>query len=237
MTTRRWFAVLAIPLFLAACGGEGEGAPSPRPGAGEGEEPPLENAVAQADAYIARQTIDKSRDGWRTRLPKPPKFTFDRAHTYTWVLETTQGTMKFRLLADTAPMHVSSTIYLTRLGFYDDLGFHRVIQGFMAQGGCPLGTGTGGPGYTYEGEFAPGIVHDKPGLLSMANAGPGTDGSQFFLTFKPTSWLDGKHTVFGEVTGGADVIRKLESLGQPGQAPSHTPREPIKIRRATIEVR
>jgi cyclophilin family peptidyl-prolyl cis-trans isomerase len=135
-------------------------------------------------------------------------------------------------MPDVAPVHVSSTIFLTRLGFYDGLAFHRVITGFMAQGGCPLGTGTGGPGYQYAGEFDKKAKHDRPGLLSMANAGPGTDGSQFFLTFVPTPWLDGKHTVFGEVTEGIDALKALEKRG----SESGKTREPLSIQKATITV-
>jgi cyclophilin family peptidyl-prolyl cis-trans isomerase len=121
-------------------------------------------------------------------------------------------------MPEAAPMHVSSTVYLTRVGFYDDLIFHRVIDGFMAQGGDPTGTGRGGPGYKYAGEFSGDLKHDKPGLLSMANAGPGTDGSQFFLTFVPTPWLDGRHTIFGEVVEGMDALQQLEAAGsQSGQ--------------------
>ena len=129
-------------------------------------------------------------------------------------------------------MHVSSTIYLTKLGFYDDLAFHRVITGFMAQGGCPLGTGTGSPGYSFGGEFDRSVRHDRPGLLSMANAGPNTDGSQFFLTFVATPHLDGKHTIFGEVVEGMDTVKKLEQAG----SDSGTPREALEIEKATIEV-
>ena len=110
-------------------------------------------------------------------------------------------------------MHVSSTIYLTKLGFYDSVSFHRVIKGFMAQGGDPLGTGTGGPGYNYDCEYGGGSRHDKPGKLSMANAGPGTDGSQFFLTFVPTPHLDGRHTIFGEVVEGMATVKELEAKG------------------------
>jgi cyclophilin family peptidyl-prolyl cis-trans isomerase len=102
----------------------------------------------------------------------------------------------------------------------------------MAQGGCPLGTGTGGPGYQFAGEFKPNVKHTKPGLLSMANAGPGTDGSQFFLTFVPTPWLDGKHTIFGEVTEGMDVLKKLEALGSESGATS----QPLAMEKVTIEV-
>ena len=110
--------------------------------------------------------------------------------------------------------------------------FHRVISGFMAQGGCPLGTGTGSPGYKFGGEFSPTVKHDVPGLLSMANAGPGTDGSQFFLTFVPTPWLDGKHTIFGRVVEGLDVLKVLEAVGSPSGATS----EPLKMEKVTIEV-
>jgi cyclophilin family peptidyl-prolyl cis-trans isomerase len=129
-------------------------------------------------------------------------------------------------------MHVSSTIYLARTGFYDGLGFHRVIPGFMAQGGDPLGRGTGGPGYQYAGEFDPKLKHDKGGLLSMANAGPGTDGSQFFLTFVATPWLDGKHTIFGEVVEGMGTLQELERRG----SPSGQTKEKLEIRTARITV-
>ncbi len=128
-------------------------------------------------------------------------------------MQTSRGNVRIRFMPDVAPMHVTSFMYLTRLGFYDGLSLHRVIPGFMAQGGCPLGTGTGGPGYTYDGEFREDVTHDRPGLLSMANAGPGTDGSQFFLTFATTPWLDGKHTIFGEVVDGMETLQAIEPLG------------------------
>ena len=109
-------------------------------------------------------------------------------------------------------------MFLTEKGFYDGTIFHRVIPDFMAQGGDPLGTGTGGPGYQYAGEINPNVKHDRPYLLSMANAGrPNTDGSQFFITFKPTPWLDGKHTIFGEVVEGQDTVKKLEAAGTPAR--------------------
>jgi cyclophilin family peptidyl-prolyl cis-trans isomerase len=129
-------------------------------------------------------------------------------------------------------MHVTSFAYLARLGFYDGLSFHRVIPQFMAQGGCPLGSGTGGPGYRFDGEFAPGVKHDRPGLLSMANAGPGTDGSQFFLTFVPAPWLDGKHTIFGATQGGEAVLRALEACGSSSGRTS----EPLRMEQVAIEV-
>ena len=189
-------------------------------------------AVEAIDAFIAKQGIDTSKSGWKTKLPKPPQVEFDSAKTYYWTLDTNVGAMKLRLMPDVAPMHVSSTIYLTRLGFYDGTKFHRVIPGFMAQGGDPLGTGTGSPGYKYAGEFDPKLKHTKGGLLSMANAGPGTDGSQFFITFVPTAWLDGKHTIFGEVVEGMGTVKELEKRGTRGGAPT----ELLEIRTATISV-
>jgi len=141
--------------------------------------------------------------------------------------------MVVEFLPNEAPMHVSSTAYLTLLGFYDDIKFHRVISGFMAQGGDPLGLGTGNPGYKYDGEYTGASKHDKAGTLSMANAGQGTDGSQFFLTFKATPHLDGKHTVFGYITEGIDILKKIETLGSRSGRPS----KEIKIVKATFVVK
>ncbi|MHC1479005.1 peptidylprolyl isomerase [Frateuria aurantia] len=119
-------------------------------------------------------------------------------------IKTNRGDIHLRLHADKAPVTVASFVNLIKHGFYDGLSFHRVIPDFMIQGGCPEGSGRGGPGYRFGDEFDPSLRHDKPGVLSMANAGPGTNGSQFFITHGPTPWLDGKHSVFGEVEGAAD---------------------------------
>ncbi len=170
-------------------------------------------------------------NAWKLNLKKPELMTVDSAKDYFWMLDTNKGKIKVKLMPDVAPMHVTSTIFLTKKGFYNDLLFHRVIPGFMAQGGCPLGTGTGGPGYKYDGEISDSVKHDKPYLLSMANAGEGTDGSQFFLTFKKTPWLDGKHTIFGEIVEGQDVMEILEAAGSRSGKPS----EILKINKATIE--
>ena len=170
-------------------------------------------AIAAIDRFIAEQSIDRNQAGWKTSLPQPPKVEFDASKRYFWNVATNVGDIKIQLMPDIAPMHVSSTIYLARLGFYDGVIFHRVITGFMAQGGDPLGQGTGGPGYDYDGEFSNSARHDRPGLLSMANAGPGTDGSQFFLTFVPTPHLDDKHTIFGEVVAGMETVQQLEKGG------------------------
>ena len=120
------------------------------------------------------------------------------------VMNTDKGTIRLDLFADRTPMTVANFVNLVQRGFYDGLNFHRVIDDFMVQGGCPLGTGTGGPGYRFGDEFDPGLRHDAPGKLSMANAGPGTNGSQFFITHVPTPWLDDAHTIFGAVQSDAD---------------------------------
>ena len=195
-------------------------------------DPKTDSATAEIDKFIADKKIDKTKPNWKQSLPKPPKVAFPKDKKYVWVLETNKGTMKIALKPDVAPMHVSSTIYLTQLGFYDGLTFHRVIPGFMAQGGDPTGTGSGGPGYQYDGELVATAKHDKPGVLSMAHAGPGTDGSQFFITFGPTPHLDMRHTVLGDVTEGTDVLKKLEAAG----SPSGKPKEPLTITKATIVV-
>jgi peptidyl-prolyl cis-trans isomerase B (cyclophilin B) len=128
------------------------------------------------------------------------------------VVHTSKGDINIRLFSDIAPLTVANFANLANTGFYDNLNFHRVIPNFMVQGGCPNGTGTGGPGYRFEDECSPKARHDKPGVLSMANAGPGTNGSQFFITHVETSWLDGKHTVFGCVEGASDqaVVDSIE---------------------------
>jgi cyclophilin family peptidyl-prolyl cis-trans isomerase len=190
-------------------------------------------AVVTIDQFIAKQSVDKNWKEWKAHLKQPPKASFTAGKSYFWHLDTNKGNIKIRLMSDTAPMHVSSTIYLTRLGFYDDVIFHRVIPGFMAQGGDPTGTGSGGPGYKYRGEFDSAVKHDKPGMLSMANAGPRTDGSQFFLTFARTPHLNGKHTIFGEVVEGMGTVKELERAGSPGRG---TPKEKLVIERATITV-
>ncbi len=120
------------------------------------------------------------------------------------VLVTDKGDIRLRLFADKTPETVANFVNLIERGFYNGLIFHRVINDFMIQGGCPQGTGTGGPGYRFDDEFDPDLRHDRPGILSMANAGPGTNGSQFFITHVPCPWLDGKHSVFGVVESDGD---------------------------------
>lgn len=162
------------------------------------------------------------------------------------LFETNKGNFKVQLFSDKAPNTVENFVGLaegtkeftdpkndqkTKRPFFDGLVFHRVIKDFMIQGGCPLGTGTGGPGYRFGDEFHPELKHNKPGLLSMANAGPGTNGSQFFITVVPTPWLDNRHTIFGEVVEGYDII---DNISKVPTRPGDRPVEPITIQHVKI---
>jgi peptidyl-prolyl cis-trans isomerase B (cyclophilin B) len=129
------------------------------------------------------------------------------------VMETNKGTIRLNLYPQETPMTVANFVNLAQRGFYDGLSFHRVIDDFMIQGGCPQGTGTGGPGYRFADEFVDSLRHDAPGKFSMANAGPGTNGSQFFITHVPTPWLDDAHTIFGAVEGDDDQA-VVNAIGQ-----------------------
>ncbi|HTT35712.1 MAG TPA: peptidylprolyl isomerase [Thermoplasmata archaeon] len=146
-------------------------------------------------------------------------------------LATTMGPVRLEIFEDRAPKTAGNFLTLVRKGFYNGLLFHRVIPGFMIQGGCPRGNGTGGPGYTIPDEFGRGLVHDRAGIVSMANAGPNTGGSQFFITLGPTHWLDGKHAIFGRVVGGQDVIERIAAAPRDGQ---DRPRSPVRIETATV---
>ena len=125
---------------------------------------------------------------------------------------TNKGVFEARMFEEKAPVTTKNFIDLTEKGFYDGLIFHRVIDGFMIQGGDPTGTGRGGPGYMIKDEFGPGLAHDDEGILSMANAGPNTGGSQFFITLAPTPWLNGHHAIFGKVVKGMDVVREIGAV-------------------------
>jgi peptidyl-prolyl cis-trans isomerase B (cyclophilin B) len=126
------------------------------------------------------------------------------------VIKTSKGDIKGTLYASKAPITVANFLNLASSGYYNGIAFHRVIPDFMIQGGDPTGTGRGGPGYQFEDEFAPGLRHDRPGMFSMANSGPNTNGSQFFITHVPTPWLDGKHAIYGEVTEGQGVVNSIQ---------------------------
>jgi len=210
-----WVAVLVAIVVVTGCESDGKKKekkvkPTPNPVA---EKYRGVEATVAIDGYIESHPVDKTDASWKSHVPPPPFVAFPGDRKYYWILDTSEGLLKIRLRPEYAPRHVSSTIYLTRLGFYNGLTFHRVIPQFMAQGGDPLGTGAGGPGYRYAGEFHKKAKHDERGVVSMANAGPRTDGSQFFILFKEQPELDGKHTVFGEVVEGRGTLRSIEALG------------------------
>jgi len=200
---RRWYVSLAllvvVALLVAACGG-GEPAPTSPP----------ETPAATEAAEVAEVTASKLEPAARADMYKEaPAMTIDPSKFYYATFKTDKGDIKVQLFADRAPNTVNNFVYLARDGFYNDTTFHRVIDGFMAQAGDPTGTGSGGPGYQFADEIYPGGAFDRPGLLAMANAGPGTNGSQFFFTFAPTDWLNGLHTIFGEIVEGQDVLDQI----------------------------
>jgi len=160
----------------------------------------------------------------------PPAMQIDPKKKYKAHMETDKGTMVIELFADKTPMTVNNFVFLAREGYYDNVIFHRVIDNFMVQGGDPTGTGRGGPGYKFGDEFDSSLKHDKQGILSMANAGPGTNGSQFFITHGPTPHLNGKHTVFGQVVEGLDVLMSI-----PARDPGNVNAPAVKIISVTIE--
>ena len=140
---------------------------------------------------------------------RPPEMALKPGHDYHANLVTEKGTVAIKLFAEEAPETVNNFVFLAREGYFDGTTFHRVIEGFMAQGGDPTGTGAGGPGYSIRDEFHPDLRHDRPGVLSMANRGPNTGGSQFFITHVATPWLDDRHAVFGEVVEGMEVVSSI----------------------------
>ena len=160
----------------------------------------------------------------------PPEMQIDPKKTYKACMETDKGTMVIELFAAKTPITVNNFVFLSREGYYDGVIFHRVINDFMVQGGDPTGTGRGGPGYKFGDEFDSSLKHDKRGILSMANAGPATNGSQFFITHGPTPHLNGKHTVFGQVVEGLDVLMAI-----PARDPGNVNAPAVKIISVTIE--
>lgn len=149
----------------------------------------------------------------------------------TVTLQTNVGDIQLEIFADRAPKTAENFLSLVRKGFYNGTTFHRVIPGFMIQGGDPKGDGTGGPGYEIKDEFHPQLKHSGPGIVSMANAGPNTGGSQFFITLAATGWLDGKHAVFGKVSRGQDVVERIAQLPRDAR---DKPRSTITVKSATV---
>ncbi len=184
----------ALVATIAACGGSAPTpVPTPRPAASLPTVVPVVNRMLQKG--------DK---------PQAPSGALDTSKTYIATFKTETGTFKIELFDDKAPLTVENFVNLARIGYYDNTVFHRVLEDFMAQGGDPTGTGSGGPGYRFKDEFNTGLGFDGPGILAMANSGPNTNGSQFFITFAPTPHLNGGHTVFGKVTEGLDIALKIK---------------------------
>jgi cyclophilin family peptidyl-prolyl cis-trans isomerase len=161
---------------------------------------------------------------------RPPEMALDPDKDYYANLLTEKGTIRIKLFAEEAPETVNNFVFLAREGYFDGTTFHRVIEGFMSQGGDPTGTGTGGPGYSIPDEFHPDLRHDRPGVLSMANRGPNTGGSQFFITHVATPWLDDRHAVFGEVVEGMEVVNAIRE-----RDPQQDPEPGDAIERVEIE--
>jgi cyclophilin family peptidyl-prolyl cis-trans isomerase len=189
-----------------------------------GENVPMN--AANLDAVVALQLLEKSQ------FTTCPPMTIDPLKQYVATLHTDKGDIVIELYPDKAPLAVNNFIFLARNGWYDSTTFHRVLPGFVAQAGDPTGTSIGGPGYYFINEISPGLKFDKPGVVAMANSGPDTNGSQFFITYAPASKLDGSYTIFGQVVSGMDVVKNL------------TPRQPAldappgdKINSVTIEVK
>jgi cyclophilin family peptidyl-prolyl cis-trans isomerase len=173
----------------------------------------------------------KAATGNRPEYTEVPEMQIDTKKDYAAVMKTSCGTIELELFADQTPVTVNNFVTLSRDGFYDGLTFHRIIPGFMAQGGDPQGTGTGGPGYQFEDEIVDELTFSEPGLLAMANSGPNTNGSQFFITVAPAEHLNGLHTIFGRVTEGMDALTQIEALG----TQAGTPSQKVYIEKVTIE--
>ena len=237
--THRLLALLVVSfvfggLLLVACGGvtpptpaaeapAAEAAPTETPAETPTETPTeapaaaaVTDTVASAEGGSAASLEAAARNGMYSA---PPPMTIDPSKVYYATLKTDKGDIKVQLFPECAPLAVNNLVFLAREGYYDNTTFHRVLDGFMAQAGDPTGSGAGGPGYQFEDEFLCDVGFDRPGLLAMANAGPATNGSQFFITFAPTEWLNGLHTIFGEVVEGSEVLDQL-TRRDPNAAPA-----------------
>lgn len=213
------FAVTAVFLFII---------PQILGTTDEGDNEPT--AVDNTDSEAGAASVPFANDGDRPLAEvdpalranyynAPPPQVIDPTQNYEAVITTEKGEMRLNLFAAQAPETVNNFVYLANQGFYDGTTFHRVLEGFMAQAGDPTGTGSGGPGYQFNDEIDPTLTFDRGGLLAMANAGPGTNGSQFFITYEPTPWLNGGHTIFGELIEGQGVLDSIR-LRDPASDPN-----------------
>ena len=221
-------AIIAAALFTAACLIETP-TPPPSPTAAESTGP----AATPAPGAVLTPTPRLVTAQGRTfkQYAQSPLMTIDPSATFTATFRTNNGTFTVELLASQAPVTVNNFVFLAQDGFYDGVLFHRVIQDFMIQGGDPTGTGTAGPGYRFQDELVPSLVFDQPGILAMANSGPGTNGSQFFITVAPTPHLNGLHTVFGRVTIGQETVKTISRLPT---AQADRPLQPVVIQSIDI---
>ncbi|MGH2710590.1 MAG: peptidylprolyl isomerase [Actinomycetota bacterium] len=191
---------------------------------------PTASASAEAASDCSQKAPETANEE-KEMYDKAPDMLIDENAKYTATMETSCGTIEMELYADKTPITVNSFVFLAREGFFDGLTFHRVVPGFVIQGGDPSGDGTGGPGYQFENEEVDGLDFDSPGLLAMANSGPDTNGSQFFITLAPTPSLNEGYTLFGQVTGGLDAVDAIGALGT-GDGP---PSQPVYIEKVTID--
>ena len=216
--------------------------PSGEPGTRSGT---VQAAVEPPTAVACGGEVPKGAGGPTPQFVGPPPMTIDEQATYTATIATSCGSFEVELLPDIAPQAVNSFVFLAEHGFYDGLTFHRIVAGFVIQGGDPLGDGTGGPGYSFDIETSPKQTFDAPGLLAYANGGPGTNGSQFFVTLAPTPQLDpgpaGEFTIFGQVTKGLDVVERIgrvRGTENPGiRGEMSVPTEAVYIDSITIDER
>jgi peptidylprolyl isomerase len=209
-------ALLLALMALMGCVLQTPGAnPSPTPEQAEATQTTEATAIPAATPGTTQQatpTIVSARQAVRTQYSSPPAMALDSGADYAADFRTSIGNFRVELLSTQAPVTVNNFVFLAKEGYYDGLIFHRVLEDFMIQGGDPTGTGGGGPGYQFKDEIVPGVVFDTPGKLAMANAGPGTNGSQFFITVAPTDWLNGRHTIFGMVIEGQNVVDAISRV-------------------------
>jgi peptidyl-prolyl cis-trans isomerase B (cyclophilin B) len=210
---------------IAFLGGDEES-----PAASSSPSPNTQSPSPSADPAACNARVPAAAEEEKPMFDKPPKMQIDPAKDYTAVMKTSCGTIQLQLYADQTPVTVNSFVFLAEQGFFDGLTFHRIIPDFVLQGGDPEGTGSGGPGYQFEDEIVNSLKFDRPGLLAMANSGPGTNGSQFFITTGEPKHLNGMHTIFGEVTDGMDVVKEIESFGTSSGSPTET----VYIEKVTI---
>ncbi len=215
-------AFLASALAASALRLAGAAPPSPAPS---------DPALADIDRQIAAAKIDRKNPDWKFDVPKPRAAPFDPAKRYLAKVETNLGTVIFRLRPDWAPMHVTSFAYLARLGYFDGTPLYKVYRAARAEGGCPLGTGTGGPGYYLPLETTPDVKFDRRGLLASITYD--LDGSRFAVFFAPAEYLNGKLTIYGELEAGKDALDAIEAVG----TPSGSSNVPVTVKAVTVEAR